>query len=300
MIFTVSHRTDYEYGQPVAISHHVLHLAPRRMPNQHCHRHAVMVVPTPGISLSDRDYFGNPVTFMTIQEPHDQLEIHARSVMEVTAPPRPDPKTHVVPWDAVYARMAADTTSEGLERFQFAFDSPHTLAGPAVGEYARESFPVGRPLAEAAVELTSRIFHDFKFDDSATEVSTPVDEVFANRHGVCQDFAHLQIACLRSLGLSARYVSGYLMTKPPAGTEKLMGVDASHAWVSVWIPDFGWLDLDPTNDMIPGEEHVAFAWGRDYGDVSPVNGVILGGGAHTMKVGVDVIPAESLERAEAS
>jgi len=297
VIYSVSHRTDYEYTQPVSISHHVLHLIPRDVPNQTRHRFDVGVVPRPAIRSSDVDYFGNPVTFLTIQEAHDTLTIHARGVIAVSARPKPDPAVHRAPWDSVYDRLSRDTTPAGLEKLQFVFDSPYTYAGPEVTEYARRSFPPGRPIAEAAIELMGRINSDFRFDDTATDVSTPVDIVFANRHGVCQDFAHLQLACLRGLGLPARYVSGYLMTKPPADGEKLMGVDASHAWVSVWVPDYGWLDLDPTNDMIPALDHVTVAWGRDYGDVSPVSGVILGGGAHTVKVAVDVVPVESLEEA---
>ena len=180
-------------------------------------------------------------------------------------------------------------TTEGiLHAYEFSFDSPYVAANDEVSEYAKVSFTPGRPILAAAMDLTSRIFHEFEYRGGVSDVSTPVREVFAMRKGVCQDFAHLQIACLRSLGLAARYVSGYLLTHPPEGKEKLVGSDASHAWLSVWSGSAGWIDFDPTNNLIPGVEHITIGWGRDYGDVSPINGFIVGGGAHQITVAVDV------------
>ena len=168
------------------------------------------------------------------------------------------------------------------------FDSPYVVGNDDIHEYALQSFTPGRPILAATMDLTSRIFREFQYRGGVSDVSTPVSDVFAMRQGVCQDFAHLEIACLRSLGLAARYVSGYLLTRPPEGKEKLVGSDASHAWVSVFAGDAGWVDFDPTNNVIPGVEHITFAWGRDYGDVSPINGFIVGGGAHQVSVAVDV------------
>jgi transglutaminase-like putative cysteine protease len=181
-----------------------------------------------------------------------------------------------------------------LEAYQFAFESPYAATSDAVHAYALESFVPARPILEAAMDLTARIHRDFEYRGGVSDVSTPVADVLSMRQGVCQDFAHLEIACLRSFGLPARYVSGYLLTRPPEGREKLVGSDASHAWLAVWAGADGWVDFDPTNDMIPGVEHITLGWGRDYGDVSPINGFIVGGGAHQLTVAVDVNPVPSL------
>ncbi|MCP5433531.1 MAG: transglutaminase family protein [Alphaproteobacteria bacterium] len=289
MRFDVSHRTVYGYGQPVSLSHHLLRLTPRATPRQTCHRSGLAVTPSPDVSRTSSDYFGNATTYITVQEPHTSLSIQARSVVEVL--PREAPEaSKTLAWDQVRAALAKDTSRDGLDAIQFAFPSPWTGASDEVEAFARPSFVPGRPVLEAALDLTARIFKGFQYDPTATTVATPVDQVFALKRGVCQDFAHLEIACLRSLGLAARYVSGYLLTRPPEGQEKLIGADASHAWLSVYCPGQGWVDLDPTNNVLPNEEHITLAWGRDYGDVSPVNGAILGGGAHTVHVAVDVTP----------
>ncbi len=177
-----------------------------------------------------------------------------------------------------------------LEAYQFAFDSPHVPTSPDLADYAAVSFSPGRPWLEALLDLTRRIHTEFKYDQTATNVSTPLERSAAMRRGVCQDFAHLQIGCLRSLGLAARYVSGYLVTAPPPGQPRLVGADASHAWLSAFSPEHGWIDVDPTNDMIPSPKHITLAWGRDYSDVCPIKGVFIGGGHHGMNVSVDVMP----------
>lgn len=293
MIYDVSHRTAFDYEQRVSISHHVLHLTPRPVPRQSCLRASILVDPAPTLRSEGHDYFGNPVTRLMVQEPHRTLRIHARARIEVAPEPGVDPEADW-PWDAVAAGLRDGGGGSALEAAEFLFDSPHVVRDAAVRAYAAESFPPGRPLLAAARELTARIFADFDYQGGVTEVSTPVQEVLARRQGVCQDFAHLEIACLRSLGLPARYVSGYLRTRPPAGKEKLVGADASHAWIAVWSPERGWVDFDPTNDLIPAEEHITLAWGRDYADVSPINGFILGGGAHEVAVSVDVDPVEEV------
>lgn len=290
MVYEVSHRTVYRYSIPVSLSHHVLHLTARPCVNQICHRTALRVSPTPTVQSSGTDYFGNSVAFITLQNQHKELEMNARSVIEVLPrTPLPGPET-TAPWDGVYDDLSRDTSDEGLEAIQFAFESPQTRVSDDVRAYARRSFPPGRPVLEGALDLTRRINEDFTFDTTATTVSTPVDHVLRSRRGVCQDFAHLQIACLRALRLPARYVSGYILTRPPEGRDKLIGADASHAWLAVWCPNYGWVDLDPTNDVVVSLEHITLAWGREYSDISPVNGAIFGGGAHSIQVGVDVTP----------
>jgi len=292
VIYDVSHRTTYWYSVPVSFSHHGLHLSPRPFAHQVCHRTALSISPTPTVQASTTDYFGNPVTSITLQEQHRELVLHARSVIEVLDTARPVP-SETRPWDEIYRRLETDVSGEALESLQYAFDSPRTRSNGDLRDYAGASFPPGRPVLEGALDLTRRIFEDFDYDDTATTVWTPVDEVFTGRRGVCQDFAHLELACLRALRLPARYVSGYLLTKAPEGKEKLVGADASHAWLSVWCSAHGWVDLDPTNNLMVSTDHVAIAIGRDYGDVSPVNGVIFGGGAHTVDVAVNVNPVEA-------
>jgi transglutaminase-like putative cysteine protease len=287
MIFDVSHQTTYKYSQPVSISHHMFHLSPRTTSRQICHRTALTVSPAPSVNESGNDFFGNPTTFVALQTQHKELVIQSRSVVEVSPPSTPAP-TSTTPWDRVYDLVERDRSPLGLQVLQFAYDSPFTTADGEIANYARESFPPGRPVLEAALDLTGRIYREFKYEGGATTVTTTVDEVLRLKHGVCQDFAHLEIACLRAMRVPARYVSGYLLTKAPEGREKLVGADASHAWLSVWCPGYGWVDLDPTNNLIPTDEHVLLAWGRDYGDVSPVNGVIFGGGEHVIDVAVDV------------
>jgi transglutaminase-like putative cysteine protease len=289
VIFEVSHRTTFTYSQSVSISHHLLHLSPRVSPYQTCRRHSLIIEPPPTIIKEATDYFGNPTTYLTIEEPHDELSIIARSNVEVTAPPA-RVAGGTAAWDNIAAMLRQAKERDLLDVYQFAFDSPFTQSGNGAAAYAAGSFPAGRPVLEGAIDLMHRIHTDFKYEGGVTDVYTPVDKVLAERRGVCQDFAHLQISGLRSLGIPARYVSGYLQTLPPEGKERLVGADASHAWLSVWVPETGWVDLDPTNDTLPGVQHITVAWGRDYGDVSPINGLVLGGGKHEIEVAVDVAP----------
>ncbi len=291
VVYQVSHRTSYRYSVPVSLSHHVLHLTPRSCMNQICHSTTLKISPIPTARGSGQDYYGNPVDFITLQHQHKELVMDARSVIEVL--PRPVPKASMTPaWDSIYVNLSRDTSEEGLEAIQYAFESPQTRTTDDIRAYARKSFPVGRPVLEGALDLTQRINREFTFDTTATTVSTPVEDVLRTRRGVCQDFAHLQIACLRALQLPARYVSGYILTHPPEGRDKLVGADASHAWLSVWCQEGGWVDLDPTNDVAVALEHITLAWGREYSDISPVSGAIFGGGAHSIQVGVDVNPLE--------
>jgi len=294
--YDILHRTEYHYAHPVSVSYHLLHLAPRRTPTQVCHRSALMIDPVPAASQQDTDFFGNAVAYANIQDPHSILAVEARSSVAVKQRP-PPAGSGTETWERVVERVHTERHAHALDALQYAFVSPFVDAGAALDDldrYVRRSFRPGRPVVEAALELTRRIYTDYTYDPTATTVSTPVEEAVGIRRGVCQDFAHVQIAALRLLGLPARYVSGYLLTHPPPGREKLRGADASHAWLSLWCGALGWVDLDPTNGVIPRGEHITVAWGRDYGDVSPISGAIFGGGAHTLKVSVDVAPVEDL------
>ena len=287
--YDVRHRTDFEYSAPVSISHHLLHLTPRPTANQRTESWRVALTPAPAIRRVEVDFFGNPVEHLTIQDEHSRLVVHARGTLAVDPPPPVDPSATPA-WEDARVNGSSVTDPEILAAQPFAYDSPMTRSNEAVWAWARQSFVPGRPVLEAALDLNHRIFAELEYDPTATTVSTPVAEVFRIRRGVCQDFAHLMLAGLRGLGIPARYVSGYLLTYPPPGGEKLQGSDASHAWVSVRVPGHGWVDLDPTNDKLTTTEHVTLAWGRDYGDVSPVKGAIVGGGEHEVKVAVDVVP----------
>ena len=290
MIYDISHKTTYEYENPVARSHHLLHLSPRNHERQTVSRHSVLIDPAPTMHADASDYFGNPVSFVTMEEEHRIAAFHARGRV-IVSPPTAVQLADSPAWETVAQLLHDPSTTAPIPVVQHAFPSPLTECGPEVAEYARQDFAPGSALLEAVSALTARIHADFFYDSAATDIATPVDDIFALRRGVCQDFAHLQLACLRSLGLAARYVSGYLLTKPPLGSQKLLGADASHAWISVWCPRGGWVDFDPTNNLMPSDQHITLAWGRDFGDVSPVNGVILGGGEHQVTVEVDVVPA---------
>jgi len=291
MMYDIRHRTTFTYEDVVSVSHHVLHLSPRRHPRQRALETAMLIDPSPAVDSQGRDYFGNPVHYLTVQEPHDQLVVEARSRIDVQPLPASIDLGASERWVETRESLAAAADDTMLQAFQFVFDSPYSVADEDVRDYALQSFVGDRPVLEAAMDLTSRIYGEFEYRGGVSDVSTPVRDVFGMRKGVCQDFAHLEIACLRSLGLAARYVSGYLRTRPPEGKEKLVGADASHAWLSVWCGSNGWVDFDPTNNVIPNVEHITIGWGRDYGDVSPINGFIVGGGAHQVAVAVDVNPA---------
>ena len=287
MIYSVRHATTYRYASAVTLSTHRLRLAPRATPRQTVRRFSIEVSPENHDLIAERDSFGNATHLLDIHGSHTALTIEARSEVSVTAE---TPEFGFTPWEAVAEAARGPSSAAALEASQFAWPSTYTAADDAIEDYARDSFTQGRPALEAARELTARIFTDFAYDPEATHASTLALDSFAARRGVCQDFAHVFLACCRALGVPSRYVSGYLLTRPPEGKERMVGADASHAWAAVWCPVSGWVDFDPTNDLVPGVEHVTCAWGRDYSDVGPVSGVVLGGGGHTIEVAVDVIP----------
>lgn len=287
--YAIRHSTIYEYELPVMHAHHMARLRPRGTENQRVHSTELQVIPSPRSGGRRRDYFGNDCDRLEITESHDKLEIVSRSVVSVATPPQLAAAQNCrVAWDAVAQRVSVDTSC--LPHREFCFDSPLVRAHRLLHAFAAPLFTPGRPMVDAVVELNERIFDAFEYDPAATDISTPLGQVMRERRGVCQDFAHVAIGCLRSVGLPARYVSGYLETIPPPGQERLVGADASHAWASAFIPEVGWLDLDPTNALLPKDRHVTLAWGRDYSDVSPLKGVVAGGGPHTLAVGVDVEP----------
>jgi transglutaminase-like putative cysteine protease len=284
MKYQVRHRTTYRYGTPVEMAAHLLHLRPRDFAFQRVVAAEVVSVPAAIRESEGIDHFGNRVRRIFIDERHARFEVTAEALVEVEFPLPPAPAV-TLPWEEV---VVASRAGEAVE---FTFASPLVPILAAAREYAAPSFPPGQKVLAGLLDLTSRIRREFAFRPGVTTVSTPVEELLQRREGVCQDFSHLMIAALRSLGLPGRYVSGYIRTHPAPGTTGLRGADQSHAWVAAWQgPAHGWIDLDPTNDLVVRDEHVVLAWGRDFGDVSPVRGVILGGGRHSLAVAVELAP----------
>lgn len=292
MLYRVSHRTTYKYASPVSFGNHVACLKPRSYDRNQLVINTGLILPQPLTFTERTDFFGNVLWFFTVQDPHQELVVESLSEV-LRLPGQPGLGATSLPWEESARPLAEDHTPAGLDAFQYQFDSPRIRANPEFAAYALASFTPRRPMAEALLELTRRMHRDFRFDSKVTTVRTTPEEVFKKRGGVCQDFAHLQIACLRSIGVAARYVSGYLRTYPPPGRPRLIGADASHAWLSAYDRAAGWLDMDPTNDVAPTDGHVTVAWGRDYGDVSPLRGLVLGGGGHTLRVEVDMEPIEN-------
>jgi transglutaminase-like putative cysteine protease len=288
--YVVDHETAYDYSAEVVHSHHVLHLAPREMSHQTCSAHSIDVEPPPTSNVVAVDAFGNPIARLEFDRPHRRLAVRSRMEVEV----RLRPKGHAsqtLPWERVRNQLmyvARPPGAEKLEAARYRTESPHVRIKQKLTDFGADCFTSGCPVLVAADELMMKLFKQMTYAPGATEISTPLLNVLEQRRGVCQDYAHLMIGCLRSRGLAARYVSGYLRTTPRAGSENLVGADASHAWVSAYCPPVGWIEFDPTNGVRAGLDHIALAWGRDFGDVSPLRGVILGGGRHKLSVRVQV------------
>jgi transglutaminase-like putative cysteine protease len=289
--YRIRHTTSYAYGDIVTLAHNEARLNPRTGAWQVAHNARFVVDPAPAFSCRELDYFGNWVHLFVLQEPHRRFVLTVHSEVTVRQPLLPHPE-QTLPWEDVRALLASGTDHEVFEAVEHCYESPHVQWDEAIQQYAAESFTPGRPILSAALDLNSRIHRDFKYSPGVTNVATPVAAVFDERRGVCQDFAHLLIACVRSMGLAARYVSGYLLTHPAQGQARLVGADATHAWASVYCPGHDFIDVDPTNNTLVNVEHPTLAWGRDFGDVSPLKGVVLGGGAHSVNVAVTVIPAD--------
>ncbi|WP_153111702.1 transglutaminase family protein [Propionivibrio limicola] len=292
--YHIIHETRYDYECPVSLSQQLLHLTPRDCPWQTCVEHAIDIIPTPTHDGTRLDSFGNPLRQFAIEAPHDSLLVRAESLIDVHPHLTARPFAKSPAWETVRDGLAYGAHPVQLDAAPYLFESPYVRVKREFSAYAAPCFTPGRPLLEAVQALMKKIFTEFKFDPKATTIATPVLKVLEQKRGVCQDFAHLMLACLRSLGLAARYVSGYLLTQPPPGQPRMIGADASHAWISVFCPDKEggfWVDFDPTNNLLPDTQHITLAWGRDFGDISPLRGVILGGDAKMPEVAVTVMPA---------
>ena len=294
MIFEINHRTAYNYSAPVSQSHHLLHLTPRTNTAQTVFHHSLSIDPAPASKTDLVDDFGNPVSIVTIEQDHTELHIDARSQVKVEAMPMEPGRTGS--WNDVAAQLRANLGPETFDAVQYTCPSRCIRPSKELYKFARPSFPDGRPIIEAALDLTARINRDFGRHSGRADAAASIEEVLKTRRGICHDFAHLEIACLRTLGLAARYVSGYLLTKQSEDAKKLVGLDASHAWVAVWAPETGWVDLDPANNLVPYGDRITLAIGRDFQDVSPVSGVLIGGGDYEVEISVDVTPISSTPR----
>jgi len=291
MRYQVEHQTHYSYDLPVIQSQQMVHMMPRQTPYQQCVSYTLACEPSPAEQSRRLDFFGNHTDYLTMLVPHQSLEVTSRFQVEVLPRPTISALAQSPAWEQVQAMLKSEGT-QYLEAAPFIYTTARVKCSEALANYGLTCFTPQRPLLEAAMALTQKIHAEFEFDAQATDVSTPLDEVLKGRRGVCQDFAHLMLGALRSLGLPCRYVSGYILTHPPPGQPRLVGADASHAWVSVYCPMYGWVDFDPTNNCLVQQDHITVAWGRDFGDVSPMRGVVLGGGAQQLKVSVTVTPLD--------
>lgn len=285
MQYKITHTTVYEYDEPASLCHNLALLKPRNTAAQICQNVQVHITPEPDVINEYEDFFGNRVFYFAIQHEHKHLNVTVTSKVDNSAPTLQQYPS--VTWEKTTQQLS-ESAPVNADLKQFITDSPMIQIDEETLQYARISFTVDRDLVEACRDLTQRIFKEFRYSPGFSTIATPIREVMKKKKGVCQDFAHLAIACVRSLGLAARYVSGYLETIPPEGEEKLVGSDASHAWFSVFVPGAGWVDFDPTNNLMPAAQHITIGWGRDYSDVTPLKGVILSGGGHSLTVSVDV------------
>lgn len=313
MKYRITHSTLYQYSQPVGLCQNEARLQPRNFWRQHCHTSYFEIIPEP-IDFEERlDFFGNRVVYFAVQKPHTKLNVTA--ISEVTIFPRQNVLElfNQIAWEQVRNILQGtplqgqsqsqsqqgqvqwqnqDSAQEVFDAKQYLLDSPMISVTPELAEYARISFQPNRPLVDVVHDLMARIYNDYTYDPTFTTIATPLSDVLNFRRGVCQDFAHLAIGCLRAYGIAARYISGYVETLPEPGKQRLVGADASHAWFSVFIPNSGWLDFDPTNNTIPLDQHITLAWGRDFSDVTPLKGIAFGGGQHVLSVSVDVLRIE--------
>ncbi|HTQ99291.1 MAG TPA: transglutaminase family protein [Candidatus Acidoferrum sp.] len=283
--YQVVHDTVYNYAYQAVNGQHLSHLTPRHTAHQEVLWHSLQFHPEPDESSKSRDYYGNHCMSVLIQNPHDSLHVTSTTLVRVETF-EPSPELSAQPWET--ALLPSVYTTESLEVTDMRLPSPLVPLLPASQQYAARFLTPGRPWLEAMLELTQQIKNDFTYDVDATDINTPLAEVFAGKRGVCQDFAHVMLSCLRSYKLPARYVSGYILNEPPPGEEKLVGSDASHAWVETWLPGVGWVGFDPTNGKLANTEFIVIGWGRDYADVTPLRGVVLGGGEHELEVRVTV------------
>ena len=288
--YLVRHETHYEYASLASLSQQLLHLRPRSFQFQEVEQHNIHLSPFPSEQNSTLDFFGNHHQYLAIDEPHKDLHVIAESTLLLLARPGTELIPASIPWEDLQALLRKIGNPIRLEPLKFLYGSPNVSLSDELADYGRQCFTPGRSVLASALALTELIHQDFTFDPEATDTTTPLSEVMLLRRGVCQDFAHMMIGAIRSLGLPCRYVSGYILTHPAPGQPRLIGADASHAWVSVFCPSIGWVDFDPTNRCMVNLEHITLGWGRDYSDVSPLRGVLLGGGTQKLEVSVTVSP----------
>jgi len=288
MRYRVIHKTEYLYSEPVSRCYNQGRLLPRNFARQNCINSNLIVDPWPADCYEHEDFFGNRVAYFAIHSTHTQLTVTATSEVQIAPEGGGLDFSQESSWEMVRDRLQTNGNPKIIDARQYVLDSPMIVATRELAAYAKPSFTKGRPLMDAVHDLMQRIHHDFTYDPGFTTIATPLSDVLKYRRGVCQDFVHLAIGCLRAQGLASRYASGYIETFPPPGQTKLVGADASHAWFSVYLPDTGWFDFDPTNNQMPMDKHITVAWGRDFSDVTPLKGVIYGGGKHKLDVSVDV------------
>ncbi|WP_333875485.1 transglutaminase family protein [Methylobacter sp.] len=310
MKFRITHSTLYQYSQLVGLCQNEARLQPRDFWRQQCHSSRFDITPEPSDFSERMDYFGNRIAYFAIQQAHQRLMVTAISEVTIFPKQSRDDPANLITWEQVrdqlqggpgQVQVQSQSPSQSQQQNQydelldaklFVLDSPMVITNAELADYAQSSFLPNRPLVQVVTDLMQRIHTDFTYDPSSTTIATPLSDVLQFRRGVCQDFAHLAIGCLRSFGIAARYVSGYVETQPIPGKQRLVGADASHAWFSVYVPGTGWLEFDPTNNNVPFDQHITLAWGRDYTDVTPLKGIAFGGGQHTLSVSVDVLRLE--------
>ena len=306
MKYRIIHSTLYQYSQTVGLCQNEARLQPRNFWRQQCQSSHFEISPEPGDFQERLDYFGNRVAYFAIQQAHQRLLVTAVSEVTVFPEQRCDHLAASITWEQVRDHLQTGHSQiQSQHQFQqqqnydelqdaklYIMDSPMVMTSADLADYAQSSFVANRPLVQVVIDLMQRIHQDFDYAPSSTTIATPLSDVLYFRRGVCQDFAHLAIGCLRSFGIAARYVSGYVETQPEQGKQRLVGADASHAWFAVYVPGIGWLEFDPTNNKLPFDQHITLAWGRDYTDVTPLKGIAFGGGAHTLSVSVDVLRLE--------
>jgi transglutaminase-like putative cysteine protease len=288
MKYTIQHTTTYTYLEPVSLCHNIARLVPRNTSEQTCNNTTIHIEPQPHRINEYEDFFGNKVIYFSIEKEHWELTVNVNSEVERKASGQTKMQDYRNAGVEDVKQELFRLKEDAVEIKQYVFETPMTAWNEAILKYALISFTPGRPVFEATEDITRRIYKDFEYKPGHTTIATPLSVVMQERKGVCQDFAHLAIACLRSIGLPARYISGYIETLSPDGVEKLIGTDASHAWFSVYIPDMGWTDFDPTNNCLVSDQHITIGWGRDYADIAPLEGIILSSGFHELTVSVDV------------
>ena len=294
MNYKITHTTTYQYQKPVSICHNEARLIPLNTPYQQCQSSQIVVEPPASDYRERTDFFGNQVAYFSIQQEHQELSVSAISHVNTLSEEKNPDSFNLLSWEESVRSFAEPQDDNTMYARQYILNSPLISTNHEMKSYAERSFLEGRLIIDAVQDLMERIHRDFTYDPHFTTISTPLLDVLKHRRGVCQDFAHLAIGCLRAMGLAARYVSGYIETLPPEGQQRLIGADASHAWFSVFVPDSGWIDFDPTNNQMPMDRHITVAVGRDYNDVTPLKGVIFGGGKHKLEVSVDVASIDNM------